>query len=509
MEFVENRATVELVLPTEALPQALRQFVEEVARKTNAPVSIVGSTALGVLAASVQNVAVVKKANWDGYQNLSLFILCICESAGGKSRGMTPVIRAFGRLQADREMEVEKKRKGSASLARMLQKDFDKRFADTDLSTDLLVRLNDEEECELVKEARTVQQAIDDLADPSGGSTLIYDHTVEAALQQMTNTDERAASLIGESRFIDQALGIAYQTSGSPTLIINAWDGETIINRRVSRGRLVLHHPALTICNGIQPDLFRKNYLKSRGFGDSGLMQRFLMVQPSGVFHVQDQHGEISKPLQTDWDNRIIELASLDVPYETDDLEGTKKRIRPHVVSISPEGNESLHSLAVKISTILHQGKTTQLSRWRSWLGRLVGQVVRIAGLLHAYKLGTDFINVEISGELVDQAIRLSEFYMSEADRILNEFSANELTENARVIQDYLRTKKQKSSFTVQDLRNHLRRRIPDDEKETTTQKIRDALKQLLDDGVIRKDTDSGKRDACVANPALWGVAYR
>lgn len=494
-----------MAFPTDCLPDGLEDYVVDVAEKTRSPISIVGSTVLGVLAAAVQNVAVVKKAGWDGHQALSMFIFCILESAGGKSRGMRPVMKPFVELQSKQEAQVDRIRQDNKSIVKHLQRQLDQLFRGQDCSNDILAQVNGDGS--VIQEARKIQRKIDDLSNPQGGSCLVYDHTVEAALQQMTTTYQRAASLAAESRFVDQALGIAYNTAGSPSLIANAWDGDEIINRRVSRGSIALNHPALTICNGIQPYLFHRNYLNRNNFSDSGFLQRILMVQPESIIAVTGDGHDIKPSLQDAWNHRIHDLASMPIPTLTDGG-ASVTTVQPHIVTICKDGEQTLRKLEIIVAHLLKRGATTQHPRWRSWIARMVGQVIRIAGLLHAYEHGPDFISKPISGENVDRAVALAAFFKSEADRILNGHSQNPTTTDAEIIREYVVSRRLKR-FTVKQLRDNLRRKIVDDEKRSTTVKIKRALDHLRDEGVVGVDSESITSGSWITNPKLLSNGRR
>ena len=134
-------------------------------------------------------------------------------------------------------------------------------------------------------------------------------------------------------------------------------------------------------------------------------------------------------------------------------------------------------------------------------MGRQVSQVIRIAGLLHVYRHGVVFTEKEICADDVQRAVTLGEYYKSEADRILNGAVINEASENAQIIKDYIIARKLKS-FKTRDIRDCLKRRIRDDERQSQTQKIKAALKELVEDGVVRLDP-AARGETWVTNPVL------
>ena len=85
-----------------------------------------------------------------------------------------------------------------------------------------------------------------------------------------------------------------------------------------------------------------------------------------------------------------------------------------------------------------HDVRKTHAPRWGEWLGRVVSQVIRISGLLHAFRHGPQFVDKEICVEDVERAIRMIEFYMKEAERILNGVTRNKTAEIADLVKTYI-----------------------------------------------------------------------
>ena len=92
-------------------------------------------------------------------------------------------------------------------------------------------------------------------------------------------------------------------------------------------------------------------------------------------------------------------------------------------------------------------------------------------------------------------------YYYSEADRIINGVTHNEITENTKIVKDYIGSKKL-SRFKTKVIRDGLIRRISDDAKMTKTQKIKAALNELEDEGFLRKDP-SGRGETWLVNTEL------
>lgn len=479
-----------LEFPVKVLPDGMREFVREAAEKTRAPLAVVGSAALGLVAAAVQNVAVVTRPGWDE-QNLSLFILIILESAGGKSRGIKPVALAFGTLQADKQQEIQHQKDQNKQVVRALRSECDGMTKGKGAAS-LLDDIENDVASEKLDRLRKCQQKIDELTNPHGGTCLVYDTTPEAMLSQMTGTGERVASITGESRFIDMCLGGHCNAAGSPDLLINAFDGETITRRRVGDGSFILGHPALTIVNGIQPGRFDAKCMRRPEFADSGLLQRFLMVRPPFAAH-ESGPQDIDSKLQATWDSRVLELAALPVPSTSAGEHASRVYASPHVLRLIGDPAAALREFETSVVRLQNEVIGTHSPRWGQWLGRVVSQSLRIAGILHAFRHGADFLIHQIRVEDVRAAVTLMKYYMSQADRIINGASYNEVDANADIVWAYIKDKSL-THFKKRTIRNGLSRRMLGDERTTTGQKITNALDELVERGWLRKGPNEGGR---------------
>jgi len=90
------------------------------------------------------------------------------------------------------------------------------------------------------------------------------------------------------------------------------------------------------------------------------------------------------------------------------------------------------------------------------------------------------------------------EFYAFEAERIINGVTHNEITENTKIVKDYIHSKKL-STFKTKIIRDGLIRRISDDAKMTKTQKIKAALNELEEEGFLCKDP-SGRGETWIVS---------
>lgn len=245
--------------PLERLPAVVRDIVKEVSIKCNSHPAIVATTALSVLAACTQNIAVTRTEGWDGEVNLAFWAIIIAGSAAGKSRGMKPILRPLKEIEDAKNQEAARQRRLNQTLIKELKSHAAKSKAVDGF--DLLKVLQETPESDEIMKRRQLDDQIDKLENPRPTSCLFGDTTPEAMLSRMRYSNERAAVIQEESRFLDVGMGFTYGKGEATTNMINMWDGSSIDSLRKGSGQIYLHHPSLTICVGMTPEKFDK-YLR-------------------------------------------------------------------------------------------------------------------------------------------------------------------------------------------------------------------------------------------------------
>jgi hypothetical protein len=129
-----------------------------------------------------------------------------------------------------------------------------------------------------------------------------------------------------------------------------------------------------------------------------------------------------------------------------------------------------------------------------SWITRILNNVIRIAGLLHAVRHGADFVGCEICLEDTGNAARIMKFYCSQAETVICETTENETERVQQIIKNYLDGKLGGFKFTLRSLNQNLPKSIQGDKDKRRAEKIRLGLEALVASGYPLSERRDGNR---------------
>ena len=271
-------------------------------------------------------------------------------------------------------------------------------------------------------------------------------------LQEIEFTGERAAAIVNESRF------------------------------------LVYSHPVLTMCLCMTPEKFEGKYRRLPFFTDEGFGQRFLYLQAGVPMRGKSDADPDPAVLQA-WSDCVRQLAELEIPLSEDE------KPQPHVLCFDAQSEQLLTELSKRIAEKMNSCRDKMLSFLTSWITRILNNVIRIAGLLHAVRHGADFAGHDICLEDTQNAARIMRFYCSQAETIICGTTENEIERVQRTIKKYLDKKPKGFSFTLRVLQQNLPKSIQSDKQQTRAEKIRLSFEALIKDGYpLCERRDDGQR---------------
>jgi hypothetical protein len=176
-----------------------------------------------------------------------------------------------------------------------------------------------------------------------------------------------------------------YSKNGAPNFAVylKGHSGDTLRVDRIGRPPEFVKNPALTIGLTVQPDVIQ-GLSQHPGFRGRGLLGRFLYSLPESLLGHRDTNPpEVPGIIRAEYHKNV--LALLNLPFDTDD-EG---KPAAHCLSLGQEPQVALSQFAAELEPKL--APLGELGSITDWAGKLVGAVVRIAGLLHmAQHLGEE-----------------------------------------------------------------------------------------------------------------------
>lgn len=366
--------------PLEALPPSLRSFVEYASEAAGSDASFVSVPMLAVLAGAIGNAVEIElREGWR--EPCILWTAIVGPSGAHKSPALAMVKSPLKRLQA-RERAAHREAMRTHAAQRSSS---DRSVESVDGSSE--------------REPHLRRYFVADVTMEALGSILAKQETGLIVLR-----DE----LSGWVRSFNQ-----YKARGGDDEArwLELWSADSLsIERRTGEERsLFVEHPAVSITGGIQPEILREVFTRSRQ--ENGLLARLLFTMPPtvparwnphpGDAHHADRFAEV-----------LERLASTPVPSDAD------RTPRRAIVRLSPDAAplwgpfyEETQARALEFDE--HGGAT--------W-AKLAGTCARIALVLELAKWaaeapGSD-LPTEIARDTLASAIRLAHWFGAEALRV-------------------------------------------------------------------------------------------
>ena len=333
--------------PIHCLPSRLQAYVAAVAEHTQMLVDMAAGVALGVLATCLQGKVRVE-GNPGHYEQTSLYVFIVANPGARKSA----VIEDYEQAHNEKlKPQIRKRRQERETLQRQINR----------LNRQLEQKYDSMTELEL-------QHAQDNLADlPAIQPLQIFtdDCTSEMMVRLLKDNGGRMALISAEGGAFDAVIG-RYSKKPNLDVWLKGICGDTIRVDRLNREPDYVRHPAVSMILTAQPsvlsEIMQNGLLDRRGF-----LARFLYVNiPLAAASRSFQSAPIPQDMREDYRELIHEL--LNLPPEAD--------IALH---LSPEAVELMESVCSGLEQVLiHEAR--DMCEWGS---KLIGLVLRIAGLIH------------------------------------------------------------------------------------------------------------------------------
>jgi hypothetical protein len=211
--------------------------------------------------------------------------------------------------------------------------------------------------------------------------------------------------------------------------------GDAIRVDRVGRGPEFIEAPALTMGLAVQPDVI-VGLAQEPGFRGRGLLARFLYSLPASLLGCRDTDPPpIPENVRTTYHDHVLEL--LRIPCTKAEGGG----FSPEVLRLDEDAARNLG--------VFQQWVEPQLSEFGAmgsmtdWGGKLVGAVVRIAGLLHLAEFaGSDASwRNPILSKTINEAIRIGKYLIPHARAAFAMMGTDEVVENAKAVLRWIEQK--------------------------------------------------------------------
>jgi replicative DNA helicase len=427
-----NSPTFGPPVPLEALPSAVGDYVSAVACVHQVSADLVAAAALGTLAAAGAGRVEVEIGSTH-VEPVNLYIAPVADPGERKAQ----VLRccAFPLEDVERELVVAAGPRIAAATQRRAVED--RRLK---VLHELAAKADDPAEREKhVAEATQLEQALTIV--PASPQLLFDDVTPEAVAKALAEQGGRIAIFSEEAGGLFEMLAGRY-ANGVTSLDVHlkAYDGGMIRANRVSRSRVVIDRPALTIVVTPQPTIL-DTIATHPDFRGRGLLGRFAFVLPrSLVGHRRYQKDcTISADVRETYARAVRAILALD--------------LRPRRLRIEQDALTRWAAYADELETAQAEGG--RLSHLRDWASKHAGRVARIAALLHLVEHPTAE-PAAIAVETITAAWVLGQWLEGHALAAFGRMSADPRTRIARWVLAWIR-RHRFATFTLRQLADHKR----------------------------------------------------
>ena len=398
--------------PVKALPRVVREWVEAVAESVQVPVDLAAAAALGVLSVVAGDAEVEVKRDWR--EPLAIYIAAIAESGEGKG----PVVNAATAPLEDLQRELQ-----AAGRAQVLTGQA--RYAAAEKRLQYTVTVASKAQG---ADRYTAEAALDDATAEFAGMTrpehfrLLADDCTPEALVSLLACHGRMAVVSDEGGIFDTLAGRYSDGVANLDAVLKAWSRLPIRVDRVGREPEHVPSPVLTMALAVQPIVAERlgsdPLLRQRG-----LPARFLYLWPATTLGARrDDAPEVPEAVEVAWAKLVRGVWDL---YATQPTELTQTPgatgcvgsvscvAKGLVFTLTPEAVEVHRAFRRRLEPRLHP-ETGDLYAANGWAGKLPGQVVRLAGLLHVAE-HADEVAPAISGDTMNAAAAIGLYLIDHA----------------------------------------------------------------------------------------------
>ena len=413
------------VFPVDALPDTLSQYVSAVAESTQTPVDMAATVAISILSTCLQGKYRIQgKPDW--VEPLNTYALVIAAPSERKSAVTHMMVKPLN----DYEVQYNRDHASGFEMSRMAKKVLERRQK-------ILI--------EEFSKGKATQDDLDEIAQQMADfeeetplQLYVDDITPEKLVSVLSSNKGRVAMISTEGGIFDTLAG-AYSKVVNIDVMLKGYSGDTIRVDRVGRNSEYVTNPALSILLMAQPNVV-SSVLDNSTFRGRGLTARFLYCLPESRVGVRKYHSKsIDEDVRQSYEELIMTLLE---DCSADEL-----------ITLSGEADSLIASYAEELEPLL----ITKYADFSDWCGKLIGNTLRIAGLLcraGAKRVtapddfgcfedsGTVNEPLVVSSETMENAIRISRYYLSHAQAAYSVLPENAVTVKCDKILKVIREKK-------------------------------------------------------------------
>lgn len=391
--------------PVDSLPGPLSDFVECLAESTQTPEEMAGTLSLGVLSTAFQR-KYTAEVTPDWREPLCLYTAVVAPPGERKSS----VINALNKPIYEYEMETRE-----AQAVEIEQNKTERALLEKALEAAKNSAAKSKSSFEESREeAMSLSAQLAEFKDLHPFRLLADDTTPEKLVEIMDTQGGCITVCSAEGGVFDSMSG-RYEKGANFDVYLKGHAGDPITVDRIGRRGNRIDEPRLSMILTIQPDVLN-GLMGNSAFRGRGLCGRFLYaVCKSKVGHRAVSPQPVPDSIRAQYRDFVRRILS--IPGEG-------------IIRLSQEADEVRKSY----QEYIEQKLGNEWESMRDWGGKLTGEVVRIAALMHAAECMGDPTQAPISAETMSGATRLGEFFSAHAEAAYQLMGADETTADAKYL---------------------------------------------------------------------------
>lgn len=412
--------------PVDALPGWAADYVRAEATATQTPDDLAGCCVLGVLAACGGGRAVVQpRRGWR--EPVNLYLLPVMPPGSRKTAVASDTTRPLYLA----EEELAELATGKMVEAMMLRG-----IADKAAEKAMRAASNEPGNASLTADAISAAQHAETIEIPVTPRLIADDVTPEAVASLLAEHGGRLAIISAEGGVFD-VMGGRYN---GRVPVLDVWlkghAGDPLRVDRKGRKAEYVKNPALTMLLTVQPVVL-SGIARHGEFRGRGLLARFLYsLPPDNIGRRLIGAAPVPEEISEAYAQNVRKLAA-DLAEWTD----------PAVLLMSVEAHELLIGVERAIEPKL--SRDGEYGAIREWASKMVGAIVRIAGLLHL-ATETEAFRTPISAETLSAAVKLGGYFAEHAQAAFG-LLGDSGTSDAGYLLEFLQ-RRQIEGFSIREL---------------------------------------------------------
>lgn len=469
------------VFPVDALPQTVRDYVLAVSESTQTPVDMSAAAALAILALCEQGKFRIRgKADWT--EPLNLFVVIVAEPSERKSAVISFMTKPLNSFEAEYNKQNAAELEASKMKKRILerrQRALEDKVAKGKAEYGELEQLA--QQIAAYKEKAPLRLYVDDV-------------TTEKLTSVLAEGGGKAAIVSAEGGIFDMLSGI-YSKNVNIDVMLKGHSGDSIRVDRIGRNSESIMNPALTVLLTVQPNVL-SGMMQNGTFRGRGLTARFLYCMPTSIVG-QRKYRTAPIPAEVSRNYEVLIRNLLEDEQQAD----------PEEITLSPDADRLLEDFSGEVECRLR----TEYADIADWAGKLVGAVLRIAGVLCRASVTRCYFLEDpepliVNAEIMQNAISIGRYFTEHSRAAFSLMGADTLVKQSQYLLDAI-CKNGLVEFTRRDIMRLCR-------SFKTADKVQTVLNHLAEYGYIAMKGDNASNgkgrpagQVYLINPCLYEKA--